>query len=39
MLTIKPKSLKAGKHKVKLSYAGDDFTAAGKSKVVVTVTK
>ena len=37
VVTIKAKALKAGKNKVKLSYAGDDFTSAGKSMFVVTV--
>lgn len=39
VLKIKAKKLKVGKNKIKFSYAGDDFTAAGKSKVVVKVTK
>lgn len=39
-LVVKAKKLKAGKkNNVKLSYAGDDFTAAGKTKVKVTVAK
>lgn len=38
-IVVKAKKLKTGKNKVKLSYAGDDFTAAGKSKVVVKVAK
>lgn len=39
VLKIKGKKLKVGKNKIKFSYAGDDFTTAGKSKVVVKVTK
>ncbi|PUA81933.1 Ig-like domain repeat protein [Nocardioides currus] len=38
-ITVKAKKLKAGKNKIKLAYAGDGFTAAGKAKVVVKVTK
>ena len=38
-LTIKARKLKVGKNKVKLSYVGDDFTAPGKTKVIVRVTK
>ncbi len=37
VLKIKAKALKASKNKVKLSYAGDDYTAKSNSKVVVKV--
>lgn len=41
VVKIKAKFLKVGKNKIKLTYAGDDFTDAGKSKskVVLKVTK
>lgn len=39
VLTIKPNKLKVGKNNVKISYAGDDYTATSKVKVVVKVTK
>lgn len=38
-LTVKPKALKVGKNKIKLTYVGDDFTAAGKDKVILKVTQ
>ena len=37
VIKIKPKFLKPGKNKVKLSYAGDDYSSASKAKVVVKV--